>query len=83
MINKKGINKTSKTLHNFEIHNIIVNGYTTMFDFINKYNTNDLIKMAMRYETVRKLNACQFTKIFRRSINGENFDEIIDEYGKE
>ena len=83
MINKKGTNKILKKLHDFEIHNIIINGDTTMFDFIIKYNTFDLIKMAMRYETVRKLNACQFTKIFRRSINGENFDEIIDKYGKE
>jgi len=32
-----------------------------------------------RYEKLRKLNANEFTEIYKRNLGGENFDKMIDE----
>jgi len=33
---------------------------------------------ARRYETIRKLTPRQYAEIWRRNLNGENFDDMID-----
>lgn len=42
-------------------------------------NIAELTQGYLRYEEVRRLNITQFEKICVRNINGENFDEMIDE----
>lgn len=33
----------------------------------------------LRYEALRKLNPRQFAEIHKRNLNGERFDDIIDQ----
>lgn len=57
---------------------------TAITDFIIRHNPRDIVKMAMRYESIRKINPAQFIKIYKRSIEqNEKFDDIIDELMKE
>lgn len=52
--------------------------FSKYYDFISKHKQEDIIKMAMRYETVRKLNAFEFGVIWKRCLRGECFDDVID-----
>lgn len=48
-----------------------------LFELLN-YNTEHL--NFLRYETVRRLNPREFTKLYKRNITtGEHFDDLVDQ----
>ena len=47
---------------------------------IHNYKQEDIVKMAMRYEVLRKFNPKQFLDLYTRNImNNEKFDDMVDE----
>ena len=53
-------------------------GYTTNMAYLVDKIRNLRIG-SVRYDKVRRLNARQFDEIFKRNVQGEKFDNIIDE----
>ncbi|MDO8610708.1 MAG: hypothetical protein Q7R95_09250 [bacterium] len=43
------------------------------------YPESELALGFLRYETLRKLNPRQFSKLNKRNLAGENFDQMVDD----
>lgn len=42
-------------------------------------NIAELTQGYLRYEALRKLNPMQFAELYKRNLDGEFFDDMIDE----
>lgn len=44
-----------------------------------KHTTKELAVMALRYEALRKLDSRQYAALCKRNLNGERFDDMVDD----
>lgn len=62
---------------------VLVDRIDMPFERVNAYNDYAKFKTGYdRYEAVRKLNVPQFAELFKRSLAGERFDDMVDELAR-